>query len=367
MNFDTQACIGFEQDIHAFVDHELQGAEMTRVVDHLDDCNRCRRYMDDLRQLASVHVGAANDMDRAMADVVDRHALFGGITRALLDEKREELARLFFELGKAYVLKANRALERAENANHHERGKRNHSALFTRPRPIRTTTDKARRVARECERLAEHAAGGARRTIPRSGSLFGRRSDLFDMPSGPGAGALGNGRRYLEQSLEIRADHAPTRLHLGFLHMLCGRYDRARREFRHVHRHTTDPVHRMMALQWLGAVFAALGHEYSSRDHYLRAIECYEAVVESGVVDREPRLFVAYLNLGVNCAKIGMLGRAVKHFTQLVELFPSRVAQSRKLLARKADFSALLSDSAVLRNDLELAVPALFATTCGEE
>ena len=99
MNTSTNACVAFEKDIHLFVDHELADDDVSRLTRHLEVCESCAGFVEDLRQLAALHRHAGPMMDEAMAGMVDKHALFGSITKTLLDDKRNELARMFYELG----------------------------------------------------------------------------------------------------------------------------------------------------------------------------------------------------------------------------------------------------------------------------
>ncbi len=352
MKLTDNACITFEQDIHAFVDHELDEGGMVRLTHHLDDCGGCRDYLDDMRELTDLHAPATAEMDEAVADLVDKHVLFGNITRTLLDERQAELSRLFYELGKAYVLEAGKAISRADGATRHP------VQTIAPPMNIRSAADRARRIERECQKLETHAPS---RAAVKGGSLFGRAAGLFESRAGAGAGALANGRRYLERALTLGPDSWDARLYLGHLHMLDGRYDRARVEFRRVLDRAPDLSRRMMAMQWLGSVYAELGLRQGSRAHYLRSIECYEEVIASGIEKSEPRAFMTYLHLAVVCAKAGLVGRAIKHFGQLVQRFPRKIEHSRGLLDKMADFSHLLDERSQLREDLEDAVPALFA------
>src|SRR5262249_42558857 len=95
MKLTAEACLAFEHDISLFVDHELDAAGSDRLVSHLESCDGCRDYLEDLRGLAEMHrEAAAADVEaRAVAELVDRHALFASITRTLVQEKRAELAR----------------------------------------------------------------------------------------------------------------------------------------------------------------------------------------------------------------------------------------------------------------------------------
>jgi tetratricopeptide (TPR) repeat protein len=347
MKLSAPACQTFEHDINLFVDHELPAAGVVRLTSHLAECGACNDYVDDLRELAELNRYSEElqpgTTDEALRGLVDRHSLFGSITRRLLQDKSEELARLFYELGKAYVLAGNQAAL----------GRRYQKVTpVSRPVDIRSTTDRARRVAREGEALAA-AAGTRDEGASRGHSLFAKSRRLFGAESA-GGGALANGQHYLLAALALRADFDEARLYLGFHHMLTGRYDRAAAEFRRVYRAGKDPVHRLMALQYIGNV-------HSTRYDHQRAIECYEQVVAEDRRSAEPRFYTALVNLGMDCAKLGMEERCRQHFAELVERFPSHLSQSRQLLSQATDFTALLQRDPHLRESLQRSVPALFA------
>ena len=178
MKLTAEACVAFEREINLFIDHELPAAETPQLVEHLEACGPCRDFLDDLRELAALHrelLGAdgaqANDAaaDAAVADLVDRHALFASITRTLLVDKREELARLLYELGKAYVLAGNEAAS----------AQRRRSVLaVSRPVDVRSAVERGRRLTREAEALATAPdADGA--SVRAGSSLFRRSRRLF--------------------------------------------------------------------------------------------------------------------------------------------------------------------------------------------
>ncbi len=360
MNLHCQACIDFEHDLHAFVDRELDEGELPRVVAHIDECSSCRGYLEDLQALGSMNRSGGMEFEASLEAMVDKHELFADVTRSLIEACEQELVRLFYELGNTYLDVANRAIKREheEAGQRRAKGKTHRSMLYrTPPRSIRSTTSKVRRVERQCEDLESQLG----RRVSKSSSLFGRSSRMFDGVTGPGAGAMATARHYIEQALTVDPECADARMKLGELQMLSGRYDRARQEFKTVMRQTDDLVIRMKAMHWLGMVYASLGHEHESRSHYLMAIECYEDIVASGVATHDTRFFASHLNLAVNCAKVGLQSRSVKHFTELVERYPEKVEHSRKLLRGMEDFRVLLDGKRQLRDDLHAWVPALFA------
>ncbi len=355
MKSSTQACVTFEHDLNLFVDHELAVAHLSRITQHLEQCNGCRDFVDDLRTLSELHHDVLDDAcegddrgdwgaEAALAAVVDKHGLFATITRKLVVEKQADLARLFYELGKAYVLAGNQGVS----------GILARSFVPVRkPVDIRSTTARGKQLVREVRELESSATGQAA-PVPESGSLFRRSRELFSSTRRDTGGALTKGRRFLEEALALEPDLSEARIYLAMHHQCTGRFDRARVEFRRVYREAADHSHRMMALHMLGNVYAGAGD-------FARAVECYEKVLDSDILDREPRFFAALLNLGVNYAKLGRVDQAVRHFSDLVRRFPSRVPQLRTLLQRKESFMALLAREAALHESLQRRIPALFA------
>ena len=106
---------------------------------------------------------------------------------------------------------------------------------------------------------------------------------------------------------------------------------------------------------------ARLAGMYGLPPDYARAIECYQEVVESGLVETEPRFFTSLVNLAVSCAKAGYGARCVELFADVASRFPARLDQVRALLSRKESFLALLQSQAALHDALRRQVPALFA------
>jgi len=340
LQLGARPCPAYLADLCAFVDGELDAPSLTRLVAHVGGCSGCHDYTENLRTLSALNRQSAQAAERALVGRVDPSGLFASITRHLVDDKRSALARLFYELGKAYVLAGNRGLSAR---------RRQSVAVHGRTQPIRSTEARARRTLREAEQLGQ--AGG----VPASSSsLLMRRSRELFTPSLRDDGALARGRQFLEEALALDEHLDEARLYLGFSHAVAGRPDRARLQFRKVCREARNPVHRLMAVQSLGRLHAEDGD-------YRRAIECYEEVVLAERAGQEPGLFPSFLNLAVNYAKVGRVHDAVARFVDLVDRFPERRAQVRELLTRKGTFQDLLERDHSLKQDLLAKAPALFA------
>jgi len=336
----TQACAGFVQDINAYVDDELDADGVDRLTGHARDCPGCNDYIDTLRRLSGLHRRHVAESEGAALANVDVAGVLASVTRTLVEDKRETLARLFYELGKSYVLEANTTL-----------GERRQSVVtLTAPKPIRSAHASARRTLREAEDLEAAQPGRSRGAT----SLFRRSRRLFDTSRSADVGALTKGRRFLEEALAIEPGLEAARLYLGFQFFVSGRLDRARIQFRKVYLESRDPVRRLMAMQGLGKVHMKSGD-------YRRAVECYAEVVSSEHSRGEPRLLMSYVDLAVSCAHAGWVGESVDHFSDLVRRFPSRLPQIRGLLSGYRDFRSVLEKDPPFRQSLRQRVPALFA------
>lgn len=337
MKLTSEACTAFERAINAFVDRELAADASEALVRHLDECDGCRDYLEDLQAMAAMHVDLDTAFDtRAVEAIVDEHALFANVTRRLLGDKREALVRLFYELGKAYVLVGGRHRTRQRDV-----------IMQRQPVDIRRAMREGRALTQQGEAL-QRAAG-----VRDGHSLFRRSRQLFDACRA-GHGALANGRRLLGEVLRLEPTHDDARFYLGMYHSWTDRDDLARREFGTIYVKSPSPVMRMMALQYIGMLHTwAYDHE--------GAIRCFEEVVQSGIEGEDSRMYIARFNLAVSCTKARRLDTATTRFRELADRYPQRVAQLRDYLARDVELVRLLQREPDLVAHLRQEVPALFA------
>ena len=374
----AEPCADYVEDLSAYVDGEIGRDEvklepdlhrtreamhpdLSRLVRHMGECAGCHDYTNALRQLSELNRSAAIcpdprdehtaladfEHDEATAGCVDPSRLFASIACNLVEEKREALARLFYEIGKAYALAGNRALQEK---------RRQSVAYASRPLSLRGTEARARRELKNVEALEmqmDQKHEGAQALRAGSGLLLRRSRQLFGS-SRRGSAALTRARRFLEESLALDSTLDEARLYLGFRHAVVGRPDRARIQFRKVHLEGRTSLLRLLASQSLGRLYAEGGD-------YHRAIECYEEVVSSGEALEAAELFPSFLNLAVNYAKAGQVDKSTETFVDIARLFSDRLPRIRELLARKTFFQALLDKNLTLKWTLASRAPALFA------
>jgi len=336
-------CRHLEADLSSFVDGELDAIDGGRVMEHLEECPRCREYIESLRRFAAFH--RAGFDPEALAGSLDGKGLFREITGELLREKVERVAELFYQLGKAYLT---RGFARRGRVGRGPRARRVRHDMATPPRPIDRTRTKANRIFREAGDLA--SAGG------HSGKALKRARGFFRAVRTRGGDDLEIGRRFMEESLAIDPDRPEPRIFLGCYYYVGARkYEAAREQFRKVLLLPgLSDEHRAEALLNLG-----LTHNIECR--YEEALACFREVVKRGIPKKHPRFYRCLLFLAVTHAKLGEYEESVEGFHRAVRDFPSRVDEIRKDLVEMPSFQQVVSAAPRFRAALERRVPVLFA------
>lgn len=352
---NTTACRHLVTDLNALADGQLDSAAVAALVTHTQACEGCNGTLDGLRRMSELHRRAAALLGAELLDDLpdldhddgrdlglDAATFVGKVLGRACDDEWTLLARLFYELGKAYVLEGNQRLPATE---------RRIVTVRETPADIRRTE---RRALERLGRVDALSARGAGEGADRHERLRGRSRRLLQASSRARAAALLKGRRFLEEALALRPGLDEARIYLGFALLLEGRIDRARTEFRRVQREGSQSTWRLMATQWLGNVAV-------NTSRLDEAVACYAAVVADASARREPRLFSSFLNLPVTLVKLGRSEEAVTHFNDLVESFPERLGQVREQLAGMTVLRRLLDEDLPLRRTLHDRVPGLFA------
>src|SRR5262245_18530795 len=93
------ACARFEADLSAFVDGERTSLEGADIASHVEECDGCRAFVNALDGMSRLHLFGAAER----GELPSGTELFGDFTRRLLEDHRQKLAALLYELGKALV------------------------------------------------------------------------------------------------------------------------------------------------------------------------------------------------------------------------------------------------------------------------
>ncbi len=331
----NHACEHFEAELNAFVDGELQALHLKRVVAHLDKCPACRSYVDQLRAFAQMHRDCSDS--EALLKAIDAPGIFQNITAVLLSEKVDKLAGLFYQIGKAFILKG--ASERRKGIK---------TSPLTQPKPIDQSKRSAKTLLKETGELSR-LNSDYEKVLRKANSFFRKGSrDRTDR--------LEIGRRFLEESLGIDAKCSESRIYLGFSYMITRNYDLARDQFRKVLAFPgVSEENRMIAFQNLGFL-------YVIEKRYEEAVDCFREIEKSGIIERQPKFYSILTSLAMTYAKVSDFEKSVEYFNKIVKQFPAKVVEVRKELCAMETFQNLIRTERAFRDRLQRTVPVLFAS-----
>ena len=297
----------FQVDLSCMLDGELDEAAAARAMLHIEECDGCRAFFEDVRMQVRLHQDM-RDPDRLLARVA---MLTGSITLGGLDEVEEEhlelvhkLATVFYQLGKAYVLAAIDPDFRTR--------------VFEAAVPVEETQVQGRGFVDGVLHSGQDRAGGLDWQHARS-MLNGRLERI--------EGPLEKGRRLLEEAVQADSTHDEARLYLAFLHAHEGKVLQAAREYRAIFNSALEDANRGHAAMQLGKL-----HE-RERD-YRKSIPCFRWVVRSGLDARDDRFYGARFNLGTAWAMLGEQERALREFRELLDRHPRRLPEVVRLFTR---------------------------------
>lgn len=342
-------CLQIQVDLSAMLDGELEKASVRRVLVHADLCPSCRMFLQAIR----THVQAHADLHAIFEgdDLGTVHLDGGDASRGSLDagawqsgsrqsgsrqggsrqggsrlaaelrqkllESRSALARILYELGRGHVL-----LGTSPNF---------YRAVAREPVPIPDVCMRGRSLLDEVNRLAPALANDdARHEWVRARLLFDG-SKL----SSPRAN-LEKGVTLLREALVLSPRYHEARIYLGHAYHIEHERDLARHEFRVVLANTDDPIVRAFALENLGNVDLEEGFPDRAIPHFL-------ALVESGVVTREPRFFTTYFNLALAYGLLAEFAACTEWLARLHDEFPHKRRIIGNELRTRAQFAAAVA------------------------
>lgn len=300
-------CLQIQVDLSAMLDGELDAPSVRRVMVHSDVCPSCRGFLQGIRSQVRLH------RDLAAAGAVAE----GGEAsprasrlRAKLTENRRKLGKILYELGRCFVLMG------LSPDFSREVGKE--------PVPVPDMAQRGRNLLDEVARL-EAAHGGE----------WVSARELLDGQLRSAADNLAKGQRLLTECLSLEPSCHEARIYLGLVHHVRGQRALARRQFSQVLADTSDVVMRGYALLSLGTMHLDEG------DHD-GAVDLLQQVVESGVVGAQPRLGMAYFNLGLAHGMRGDFAQCLHWFQRLHDELPHRRSAVAQELGRRSQFLHLL-------------------------
>ncbi len=271
-------CTQIQIDLSAMLDGELDAASVRRVMVHSDACPSCRGFLEGIRMQARSH----RDLHTAFEGVgwVDVPAADGATVRVGAEELRRQLtanglqlARIFYELGRGFVLMGISP---------------NYSRVVQRePVPIPDMFQRGRNLLDEVARMA-----GAP-TQPSAGSEWVRARELFgeEWRRSPSQN-IEKGVELLREALHLDPEHHEARIYLGHALHMAGDLARAAVEFRSVLERTEELSTRGFALLNLGNIHLEEGQPD-------RAEQLFLELVESGAIQDTPQFGLIYFNLAL--------------------------------------------------------------------
>ena len=330
----SEVCAQFQLDLSCLVDGELDEVAGARAIAHLEDCEVCRTFFDDVRDQVRAH----RELAQPEGLLARYSALMGGEGLAELEAAGlvQRLATVFYQLGKAYVLAGAdpgfkvRVFEKAAQV----------ASLQTRGRGF-----------------VDGVLASGRATIGgidwnEARHLLNGRLERIESP-------LEKGRRLLEEAVASDPGHEEARIYLAWLDAHEGKRIRAARMLRQVFRSSVSDANRAHAAVQLGKLLAEEGETR-------KALACNRWIVSSGLADADPRFFFARYNLGIYYAALRRSERCLQAFRELLDRHPERAEEVAGFFLRAAKTRALIDRQPGLAEALFRTCPELFVQPTGQ-
>ncbi len=367
-------CLQIQLDLSAMLDGELEKASVRRVLVHADLCPSCRMFLQAIRTHVQAHadlhaIFEGDDLGTVDLSTVDLNGPAGlngtvdldpsrrqndprqndprqggsrlaAELRQKLLESRSALARILYELGRGHVL-----LGTSPNF---------YRAVAREPVPIPDVCMRGRSLLDEVNRLAPALANDAAR------HEWVRARLLFDGSklSSPRAN-LEKGVTLLREALVLSPRYHEARIYLGHAYHIEHERDLARHEFRVVLASTDDPIVRAFALENLGNVDLEEGFPDRAIPHFL-------ALIESGVVTREPRFFTTYFNLALAHGLLAEFAACTEWLARLHDEFPHKRRIIGNELRTRSQFAAAVARRPDVAAAMARDFPVWFPITTSE-
>lgn len=331
------ACARFEADLSAFVDGERTSLDGTDITQHIEECDGCRAFVNALAGMSRLHLFGAAER----GELPSGTELFGDFTRRLLEDHRQKLAAVLYELGKALIAAGLRTSSELRGVQ----------VFAKKPGSIRQLSNKGQALFREQRAIAAQQRS-------RDGTVNESRRELFPSTERvEGSEAFETGRACLEQCLRLDSERHAARIYLAKYFSVAGRYDRARQLLRTVLHSKAEASIKFFALQQLARV-------YSATRQFERAVALEREVLEQAERDRNELYQAAALtNLSIYCVKLGRLDDAETAIDRLAKLFPQHLETVTVPAFRRArDFKQALLRHRGFLTRLRGRYPLLFAS-----
>lgn len=325
----SSVCSNFQVDLSALVDGEIEEGAAGRAMVHMEACDCCRGFFEDVRTQVRLHRDVATP-DRLFA----RIAMLTGSEVAAQAEGIDlvhRLATIFYQLGKAYVLAS-------IDPGFRER-------VFESAVPLGDAQTRGRGFVDGVVKSGRESAGGL--DWKRARAMLNGKLEKIEAP-------IEKGRRLLEEAIGTDPSHEEAALYLAFLHGHEGKRLTAAGEYRRIFQTAMSDVNR-------GHAAVQLGRLHSSEKNYKKAIACWRWVTMSGLADDDDRFFVARFNLGMVYALMRNRERSLAYFRELIDRHPARLGEVAELFTRSPKLRESIDDQSGFAEALVSTCPELFS------
>jgi tetratricopeptide (TPR) repeat protein len=300
----------FLRDLSCMFDGELEEQAAGRAMLHIEECESCRSFFEDLRGQVRAHRDMENPEELfahiALLRAQDEVGLpnFDKINAGVEGiELINRLATVFYQLGKAYALSA---IDPGY-----------HTLVFEAVVAVDRTKIAGRGFVDGVLMRGRGDVGGLDWAEARH-SLNGRLESIDD--------PLEKAHRLLGECLDADPSHEEARLYLAFLHAHEGKALRAAQEYKEVFDTAIDDRNR-------GHAAMQLGNLHGREEDYRKALACYRWITITGLDKLDDRFFGARFNIGKCWAMLGEKDRSLQTFRELLDTHPDRAVEVARLFA----------------------------------
>ena len=296
-NTGEDPCYPIQVDLSCMIDGELDKAAIKRVLVHIEVCEKCRIFFEKLREHVRAHRDVFNILEKGLHTNrrIRKHNYSFG-------EKTLQVARIFYELGKAYVLLSVSPEFQREVA--------------AEPVPIPDYRIKGKAILDRF--LGDPSFRRVKSNWVKARSLLNGHLDS-ELEN------LDKGMNLLVEALEIQPKLYEARIYLGHARNLSGDLEGACEEFRTILRQAKSLLIRGYALENLGNVYLQMGELDS-------AAICFRRVVLGDIIKKEPRFFTSWFNLGLTYALLGNFKDSFRAFEKLYQDYPNERKRVRNII-----------------------------------
>lgn len=309
---NSESHSSFQVDLSCLLDGELDEGRSARAMLHLEECDGCRSFFEDLRTQVRAHRDMG-DPDRLLSRIAMLHGSSPDQPNFITPELKagaeaadlvHRLATVFYQLGKAYVLAAI------------DPGFR--TRVFEKAVQVSEAKNKGRGFVDGVVLNGQGGAGGLNWKVARH--MLNGRLEKIESP-------LEKGRRLLDEALLADSEHEEARLYKAFLLSHEGRSLDAASEYRDIFNTAVNESNRGHAAMQLGKLYASEGS-------HKKSIHCFRWITISGLADVDDRFYVARFNIGKAYAMVKNKERSLQAFETLLERHPGRIAEVRRAFHR---------------------------------